>query len=309
MEYILKAQKINKYFSDYRALKNVSLSIPKGEIVGLLGPNGAGKTTFIRIINGILKADSGKVTFKGKELNEQHFQQIGYLPEERGLYKKMKVEEQLLYLTQLKGLDKKTALERIHFWMDKLDIKHWKNKTIEELSKGMAQKIQFVLTVLHQPDLLILDEPFSGFDPINAEIIKNEILELKNKGVSIILSTHNMNSVEELCTEILLMNKGENILSGNVNELKKSFYKEEFEIVFEGNMISFSTALWTGFELLHHEQIGKIRYKVIVRSLANLGVNELLTVLLSSCKIISVKEVLPSMNDIFIQQIQRKNTK
>lgn len=307
MSVILKAENLNKTFSSHQALKNVSVSVSKGEIFGLLGPNGAGKTTLIRIINGILKPDSGTVLFNGKPLTENFHHKIGYLPEERGLYKKMKVGEQLTYLAGLKGLDKKTAQERITFWMEKLEIQHWKNKTIEELSKGMAQKVQFVLTVIHQPELLILDEPFSGFDPINAELIKNEIIELKNNGVSIILSTHNMNSVEELCSEIMLMNKGENILSGKVEDIKKQFYQNEYEVVFEGNMISFTTALWTGFELVSHEQIGKNKIKAVVKSIGNLAINELLAVLLSSCRILSVGEVLPSMNDIFIQQIQAQS--
>ena len=307
MEYIIKANQINKYFSNYHALKYISINIPKGEIFGLLGPNGAGKTTLIRILNGIIQADSGEILFNDSLLNSSINQKIGYLPEERGLYKKMKVYEQLLYLAQLKGLSKTDAKTKINYWLNKFEIEDWKNKTVEELSKGMAQKIQFIVTVIHEPELLILDEPFSGFDPINSELIKNEILDLKNKGISVILSTHNMNSVEELCNEILLLNKGEIIITGKVSEIRNQFSKNEFEIIFIGNMISFTTALWTGFELVHHELIEKNKFKTIVKSLGKNGINELLGALISSCKIVSVNEITPSMNEVFIEQITQNS--
>ena len=303
MNYIIEADQVNKCFAEHQALKNVSIRVPKGEVFGLLGPNGAGKTTLLRIMNGIIKPDSGSVLFNQENLSFKTNSKIGYLPEERGLYKKMKVEEQLIYLAQLKGLTKKNALLKIQYWMDKLEISHWKNKTIEELSKGMAQKIQFIVTVIHEPELLILDEPFSGFDPINTELIKKEILELKKSGVTVILSSHNMNSVEELCSEISLLNFGEQVLSGTVDQIKKNAYKNEYEIIFEGNMISFTNALWSGFELVSHELIGKNKFRVIVKSVDGNAVNELLGALINSCKILSVNESLPSMNDIFIQNI------
>lgn len=303
MNYIIQGENISKRFSEHIALDDVSLKVPEGKVFGLLGPNGAGKTTLIRIINGIIKVDSGNVQLAKEDISEIAQTSIGYLPEERGLYKKMKVGEQLLYLAQLKGLSKTKANEQIEFWLKKFEISSWKNKTIEELSKGMAQKIQFIATVIHGPKLLILDEPFSGFDPINTELITKEILSLKEQGVSIILSTHNMNSVEELCDEILILNNGKVVLSGSVEDIKNSFTQHEFEITFTGNMISFTSSIWAGFEIIHHEILSNKRLKVIVRGSKESDINQLLQAVISSCKIWSVKEKIPTMHEIFIQQV------
>lgn len=303
MTYVVLAKKLRKNFSNHLALDNVSFSLKKGTIFGLLGPNGAGKTTLIRIINGIINADGGSVKIDGKEVSDLAQLAIGYLPEERGLYKKMKVEEHLIYLGQLKNLSKKEAKEKTTHWLEKFGIDSWKNKTIEELSKGMAQKVQFIATVLHDPKLLILDEPFSGFDPINTELIKKEILELQEKGTSIILSTHNMNSVEELCDELALLNEGKILLQGSMTEIKKRFQNNQFELIFSGNMISLTAALWTGFELIKHEKLENNRLKVVVAGTTNNNINELLTAILPTCKVWEVKELIPSMNEIFIQQI------
>lgn len=230
MDNLLVAENIVKKYGDYTALNNVSLTVPKGSIFGLLGPNGAGKTSFIRIINQITMPDSGLVTLDGKPLEQNHVKDIGYLPEERGLYKSMKVGEQALYLAQLKGLSKSEAKERLKYWFDRLEIGDWWGKKVQELSKGMAQKIQFVVTVLHQPKLLIFDEPFSGFDPINANLIKDEILKLRDDGATVIFSTHRMESVEELCDHIALIDKSNKILDGKLLDIKKQFKSNTFEV-------------------------------------------------------------------------------
>ena len=218
---------VSKHYAEYVALNNVSLSIPEGSIYGLLGPNGAGKTTLIRILNQITGPDTGLVLIDGEPLHPKHVERIGYLPEERGLYKKMKVGEQAIYLAQLKGISKPEAIKRLKAWFEKFEIGEWWNKKVEELSKGMQQKVQFITTVIHEPDILIFDEPFSGFDPINANLLKESILELRQKGATILLSTHNMNSVEELCDSISLINKGEKILEGKVEEIKRQHCKSE----------------------------------------------------------------------------------
>ena len=220
---IFKAENVSKAYAGHVAIENISVEVPEGSIFGVLGPNGAGKTTFIRIINQITGPDTGSLWFDGERLEQKHLVNIGYLPEERGLYKKMKVGEQALYLCQLKGLPKKEALQKLKYWFEKFGIEAWWNKKVEELSKGMAQKVQFIVTVLHEPKLLILDEPFSGFDPINTNLIKSEILELKKKGTTIIFSTHNMGSVEELCDHITLINKSRNILEGQIDEIRKKY--------------------------------------------------------------------------------------
>jgi len=304
MEYIIEALHVEKSFSGHKALNNVSLNIPKGEIFGLLGPNGAGKTTFIRCLNRILLPDSGKITINNKAVTHETRLTIGYLPEERGLYKKMKVGDHLIYLARLKGLSKKEAENETSYWLNKFDINEWVNKSIEELSKGMAQKIQFIATVIHKPEVLILDEPFSGFDPVNAELIKQEILEQKASGVSIILSTHNMSSVEELCTHIALLNNGSVVLEGEISDVKTRYTKKEFEIIFDGNMISLTSALWTGFTIVSHEKLKNGRLKVVVNATGPQEVNELIKAILPSCKIWSVIEKIPSMHEIFIEQVK-----
>ncbi len=303
MDYFIEANNISKKFADKVVLDDVSFQVKKGEIFGLLGPNGAGKTTLIRILNGIFRADSGRVKVSGSEISDDSQKSIGYLPEERGLYKKMKVFEHLLYLARLRGLDKATATQNINYWLDKLSIANRRDSYIHELSKGMAQKIQFIATVVHAPDLLILDEPFSGFDPVNTEVIKKEILALKEAGTTILLSTHNMTSVEELCDSILLLNEGKTILEGNIASAKSKFQKNEFEIVFTGNMISFSTAIWTGFEIISHAVLENKRLKVVVHSSGKNSINDLLNAVSGSCKIWSVNELIPSMNDIFIDLV------
>lgn len=307
--HLLSVQNITKRYASYTALNDVSLNIPEGSIFGLLGPNGAGKTSLIRIINQITGPDSGQILFDGEPLKPEHESLIGYLPEERGLYKKMKVGEQALYLAQLKGMNKKDAMVALKEWFVKFEIEGWWNKKVEELSKGMAQKIQFIVTVLHKPKLLILDEPFSGFDPINTNLIREEIYKLNKEGSTIIFSTHNMASVEEICTHIALINNSEKILEGTVREVKEMYKANEFEIQFKGSMMKFTNSLWTGFELLDHvEEDGLINARV--KLLNNNSTNGLLNAILPNVEVMGLKELLPSMNDIFIQKVTEiSNTK
>lgn len=300
---LLHVKRVYKSYADHKALHNLSLHVKEQSIFGLLGPNGAGKTTLIRIINQITGPDKGEIIFAKEKLAPKHIAQIGYLPEERGLYKKMKVGEQAIYLAQLKGMDKGEAKYKLKQWFEKFEIDNWWDKKIEELSKGMAQKVQFITTVLHEPKLLILDEPFSGFDPINTNLIKKEILELRDKGSTIIFSTHNMESVEEICDDIALINKSKKILDGNVTEIKEAFKSNVFEIVFVGNMIAFSNALWTAFELLESKNVNG-RMHVKVRANKPSDMNELIKTIVQDVQIISVNEITPSMNDIFIQKVQ-----
>jgi len=284
MSHIIKADNIIKQYANHRALDDVSIEVPKGSVFGLLGPNGAGKTSFIRIINQITGPDSGTIQFDGKALKPLHTQQIGYLPEERGLYKKMEVGEQAMYLAQLKGMDKSTAKTKLKEWFKKFELESWWNKKIEELSKGMAQKVQFITTVLHEPKLLILDEPFSGFDPINTNIVKSEILRMKEEGTSIILSTHNMGSVEEICDNIALINNSKKILGGNVKQIQQDFKEGIYEIEFSGNMIAFTNALWTGCELIEHQDLGG-HYMAKVKLLDHKSPNELLKAIIGEVEI------------------------
>ena len=300
---ILHVKRVYKSYADHKALHNLSIHVEKQSIFGLLGPNGAGKTTLIRIINQITGPDKGEVFFEKERLSQKHISQIGYLPEERGLYKKMKVGEQAIYLAQLKGMSKGEATYKLRQWFEKFEINEWWDKKVEELSKGMAQKVQFITTVLHEPKLLILDEPFSGFDPINTNLIKKEILELRDKGSTIIFSTHNMESVEEICDDIALINKSRKILDGKVTEVKAAYKSNVFEIVFIGNMIAFTTALWTSFELLDSEnKNGRIHVKVRANKPSEM--NDLLRTIINDVQIVSVTEQTPSMNDIFIQKVQ-----
>ncbi len=300
---LFEARNISKYYGNYCALNDVSIVVEPGSIFGLLGPNGAGKTSLIRIINQITIPDSGSLFFNGEPMNLSHVQRIGYLPEERGLYKKMEVGEQCMYLARLRGLEKNEAKRRLRIWFEKFEMQSWWNKKVEELSKGMAQKVQFVVTVLHEPELLIFDEPFSGFDPVNAAIIRNEILDLSKKGSTIIFSTHRMETVEELCDSIALINKSKKILDGKVLDIQNQFRNNTFEMVFRGNMLSFTTALWTGFELIDKQADGDI-CKVQLKLLGNNTINNLLNTVMPVCEIVSFKEVLPSMNDIFIQNVK-----
>lgn len=304
---ILEVKNIHKNYANHVALKDVSLSIEPQKIFGLLGPNGAGKTSLIRIINQITGPDSGEVWFDGERLAPKHVDFIGYLPEERGLYKKMTVGEQVMYLAQLKGLSKADAKAKLKVWFEKFEIQSWWDKKIEELSKGMQQKVQFIVTVLHEPKLLILDEPFSGFDPINAQLIKNEILELRQKGATIIFSTHNMGSVEELCDHIALINKSEKILDGPVKEIRKQYRSNVYNVTFKGNLMGFTNALWAGAELLDKKSDEDV-HTVTVKMLRQTTPNQLLQAVLSTSEIISFNEIVPSMNDIFISVVENKTT-
>jgi ABC-2 type transport system ATP-binding protein len=303
--FILEAKEVSKQYNQHRALDQVSIQVKKGSVFGLLGPNGAGKTTLIRIINQITGPDSGTVLFNGKSLAPSDIESVGYLPEERGLYKKMKVSEQAIYLARLKGLSAKEANRRLRFWFEKLEMGSWWDKPVEELSKGMAQKVQFVVTILHEPSLLILDEPFSGFDPVNANIIKKEILELKEKGTSIIFSTHNMGSVEELCDDIALIHQSKVLLNGSVKEVKQSYRTNLYNIQFKGNMLGFTNAMWTGAELVSHQTEGEYN-AAIVRLMGSNSANSLLEAILPKVEIISFNEVIPTMNDIFIRCVSNE---
>ena len=293
-ESIFIAKDVVKEYGDYIALNKVSITVPKGSIYGLLGPNGAGKTTLMRIINQITAPDSGSLIFDGAPLSKHHISDIGYLPEERGLYKKMKVGEQALYLAQLKGMSYDEALLKLKFWFEKLDILSWWNKKVEELSKGMAQKIQFVVTVIHEPKLLIFDEPFSGFDPINAAIIRKEILELSQKGTTIIFSTHRMESAEEICDHIALINKAQTILEGPIEEIKKKFANNTYEVITtdkvlnENDYFSIISQKETNYSLLLKE--GKTQ-------------QEALQSIIQQTEIISFRKEIPSMEEIFIKAI------
>lgn len=306
MSHILTIKQVSKVYSGNTALNNVSIDIPRQSIFGLLGPNGAGKTSLIRIINQITGPDTGEILFNGEKLNQNHIEKIGYLPEERGLYKKMSVGEQAMYLGRLKGLSKAEAKKRLNYWFEKFEMQTWWNKKIEELSKGMQQKVQFIVTVLHEPELLILDEPFSGFDPINAQLIKNEILELKKKGTTVIFSTHNMGSVEELCDNIALINKSEKILDGSVKDIRKTHRTNTYRVAFKGNVMGFTNALWTGAEVLAKEVEDDTNIFTI-KLLNNFTANNMLNAVLPTCEMVSFNEIIPSMNDIFIMKVNKND--
>lgn len=304
---VLETKDVVKRYSNHVALDKVSISVPEGTVYGLLGPNGAGKTTLIRIINQITGPDSGEVYLQGEKLSKHHIYQIGYLPEERGLYKKMKVGEQAVYLAQLKGLSKSEAIRRLKYWFEKFEILSWWDRKVEELSKGMQQKIQFVVTVLHEPKLLIFDEPFSGFDPINAQLLKEEILGLRDRGATVVFSTHNMESVEEICDSIALINKSQKILEGTVGDIKKEYKANLYEVVIDTKE-SIESFISTGIELLDKQEIGhQDRYALKLKLGKDGNTNELLQYMLNHGQIREFKEVLPSMNDIFIQTVKKAN--
>lgn len=284
------------------------MTVNSGEIFGLLGPNGAGKTTLIRIINRIIEPDSGVVRFNGDVMTQQHLQQIGYLPEERGLYKSMTVQEHGIFLGQLRGLSKKDALTKLNFWLEKFQIEAWRHKRIEELSKGMAQKVQFICTVLHEPSLLILDEPLSGFDPINIELIKQELLELKMKGKTVILSSHNMNSVEEMCDRVALIHKAKKLVEGTISELKEERKSGLIAVKFKGSMIAFVNALWAGFEVVDKEVLGDDRFIVKLKLRGESTFEDVLKISMASVQIEGAWEVLPSMQDVFVDLVQPNKT-
>jgi ABC-2 type transport system ATP-binding protein len=303
---IIRAIDVSKTFGTHVALGNVNIDVPEGCIYGLLGPNGAGKTTLIRIINQILAPDSGVVLFNGKKLQADDIAKIGYLPEERGLYKKMKVGEQALYLARLKGLSKHDTMKRLKYWFEKFEIQAWWDKKIEELSKGMQQKVQFIITILHEPQLLIFDEPFSGFDPINANMLKNEILELKAKGCTLIFSTHNMASVEELCDYIALINKSKCILEGQVDQIRSGYKSNIFEVQFSGNAEELRVLLPLNYELIELKS-NHNSHTAIIKNANSFNDNELLQFLISKVHILSYKELLPSMNEVFIKVVSGSN--
>jgi ABC-2 type transport system ATP-binding protein len=306
MSYLLEAHAVSKKFGQFTALNEVSIAVPKGSIFGLLGPNGAGKTTLIRIINQITMPDSGYIILDNERLEAKHITDIGYLPEERGLYKTMKVGEQALYLAQLKGLSKEEAKKRLKYWFDRLEIGDWWNKKIQELSKGMAQKIQFVVTVLHEPKLLIFDEPFSGFDPINANIIKDEILRLKENGATVIFSTHRMESVEELCDHIALLHKSNKILDGKLIDIKREFKTNTFEIGIKPiNEKKFENELITKFETskANFKSIGD-EFKFNIKLSDTDSANNLLSYLMTKGDVSHFVELVPNANDIFIQAVK-----
>ncbi|MFN0031631.1 MAG: ABC transporter ATP-binding protein [Flavobacteriales bacterium] len=304
--YTLEALGIHKSYAAHKALNDVSIRVPHGSVFGLLGPNGAGKTSLIRIINQITGPDSGHVLLNGEPLHPRHVESIGYLPEERGLYKKMKVGEQCMYLAQLKGLTAKEAKERLMLWFKRFDIHTWWDKKVEDLSKGMAQKIQFITTVLHNPQLLILDEPFSGFDPINAELIRNEMLRLKKEGTTIILSTHDMGSVEALCDNIALINRSQVILEGSVKEIKNTFRTHTYQVHYTGHAMDVGIGLWADFRLVETRETDD--YKVaIIKMESNHKLNDLLAALLPHVQLVAVSEMVPDMDQIFIEAVQNFN--
>ena len=306
MSHILEVQNVVKQYGDYTALNNVSLQFPKGSIYGLLGPNGAGKTSLIRIINQITMPDSGLVLLDGEKLNPEHVKHIGYMPEERGLYKTMKVGEQCLYLAQLKGMPEAEAKKQLKYWFEKFEIQGWWDKKIQELSKGMAQKIQFIVTVLHQPKLLILDEPFSGFDPVNANLIKDEIIELNKKGTSVIFSTHRMESVEEMCDYIALIHKSNKLIEGKLDDVKRQHRTNIYQVGIltnniEGLMVSLTqkfTIGQTNFKSLNDD----LKLEV---HLENHSSNELISILTQFGQVTHFMEKIPTVNDIFIQTVSQ----
>lgn len=301
-----KAENVNKNYSGHQALTDVSISIEQGQVFGLLGPNGAGKTTLIRIINQITAPDSGRVLLEGRPLKANDIYNIGYLPEERGLYKKMKVGEQALYLAQLKGLSRRDALKRLKYWFEKFEMQAWWDKKLMELSKGMQQKVQFVCTIIHEPKLLIFDEPFSGFDPINANLLKKEILNLRDKGATIIFSTHNMSSVEEVCDSIALINKSKKILEGNIHDIKASYKTNTFDVVYQGDFKQLESNLGMNYQILDHKESSRLNEMTIKHMNGNTN-NDLLLAITKQAQIVSFSERIPSMNEIFIRVVGESN--
>ncbi len=297
---MLSIRNIVKQYANHRALDNVSIEIEKGSVFGLLGPNGAGKTSLIRIINQITAPDQGEILLNGEKLNPSHISKIGYLPEERGLYKKMEIGEQMLYLAQLKGLSKADATARIRYWFEKMGIQSWWNKKVEDLSKGMQQKVQFIATVVHDPELIILDEPFSGFDPVNAQLITNEILELNQKGATIIFSTHRMESVEQLCDSIALIHKSKKILDGKVKDIKNLYRNNTYRIAYSGILNPVDTPLFNINEEKKDEKVTHLTIQI------NPGYssNDVLKFLIPQVQVTELTEIVPSMNDIFIQNVK-----
>ncbi len=301
---MISIRNIVKQYANHRALDNVSMEIERGKVFGLLGPNGAGKTSLIRIINQITAPDSGDILFNGDKLSQSHIERIGYLPEERGLYKKMEIGEQLIYLARLKGMSREEARRRIRFWFEKLDMLGWLNKKVEDLSKGMQQKVQFVATILHEPELLILDEPFSGFDPVNAETIKNEILELNKKGATIIFSTHRMESVEELCDAIALLNLSHKILEGPVKKIRNNYRNGTYVLEYEGEQLKTNGS--APFTTLS-ESSADGSHQLLLKLNAGSKINDVLHYIMPHVSINKLEEKVPTMNEIFIQTVSKSN--
>ncbi len=304
--FFLEAKDVVKQYSNHLALNGVNVQVPENSIFGLLGPNGAGKTTLIRIINKITMPDSGEIILQGQKLKPSDIAHIGYLPEERGLYKKMKVGEQALYLAQLKGMSRHEALSRLKYWFEKLEIQPWWDKKVEELSKGMQQKVQFVVTVLHRPKLLIFDEPFSGFDPINANILKNEILDLRKEGATILFSTHNMSSVEEICDHITLINRSQIILHGGVDTIRHEYKENLFKLQFKGAPDKLQQILGEGSIVKPIATVNHIQ-EALIRMTQGVTSNQLLGRILDEVEIIGFNEILPSMNEVFIKVVEQSN--
>ena len=303
---LFSAKEVSKTYANHQALSGVSISVNQGQVFGLLGPNGAGKTTLIRIINQITAPDSGQIFFDGRPMKADDIYQIGYLPEERGLYKKMKVGEQAIYLAQLKGLSRRDALRELKIWFEKFEIINWWDKKVMELSKGMQQKVQFICTVLHRPKLLIFDEPFSGFDPINAELLKQEILQLKKEGGTIIFSTHNMESVEQLCDHIALINNSKKILDGPTQQIRETYKSNIFDISYNGDFGRLDHALTGKYRILSHDEAGK-NNNLQIQFLNGNNSNQMLKDLIEHVEIVSFNEVIPSMNEVFIKVVKQNS--
>ena len=304
---ILQIENVTKRYSAHTALSDVSLAVPEGSIYGLLGPNGAGKSTLIRVVNRITLPDAGRVLFQGKPITDEDIYRIGYLPEERGLYKKMKVGEQAIFFARLKGLSRREAIARLKTWFIRFGIEDWWNRKVEDLSKGMAQKVQFITTVLHEPKLLIFDEPFSGFDPINANLLKQEILRLRDEGATVIFSTHNMASVEEICDHITLINKSRNILSGSTDEVRRRFGENIFEVVFEGATERLRNELKPYVEVLDEAPVADSSlHQMRIRLCDGVSLRESIAAANAAVELRSFREVIPSMNDIFIKAVEGK---
>ncbi len=303
---LFEARNVEKVFASTKALSDVSISVKEQSIFGLLGPNGAGKTTLIRIINQITAPDKGEIFLNGKQMTRADISKIGYLPEERGLYKKLKIGEQAIYLAQLKGMSQRDAKKNLKLWFEKFEIMSWWNKKVEELSKGMQQKVQFITTVVHQPKLLIFDEPFSGFDPINANLLKEEILNLRNDGATIIFSTHNMGSVEELCDNIALINKSVKIEDGPTDEIREKYKSNIFDIKYHGDFNKVDKALDSQYQIISHSEAEK-ENTLKVQYLNGKSNNDLLQALMPTAEIRSFEEVIPSMNDVFIKAVEESN--
>ncbi|MEZ3442132.1 ATP-binding cassette domain-containing protein [uncultured Alistipes sp.] len=304
MEHLLRVEHVTKRFADHTALDDVSVSVPRGAVYGLLGPNGAGKTTLIRVVNRITAPDSGRIFLGDKEITTEDVRRIGYLPEERGLYKKMKVGEQAVFFARLKGLSRAEAVARLKVWFRKFGIEEWWNKKVEELSKGMAQKVQFIVTVLHEPDLLIFDEPFSGFDPVNANLLKEEILSLRDRGATVILSTHNMASVEEVCDHITLINKSKNILSGRVDDIRHRHGNNIFQLDYRGEESALRRVLEGCCEVLEGSVEASVYNSLKIHVPTDGEVRGVLAKANEAVELRSFREIIPSMNDIFIRAVQ-----